>query len=509
MNHICFFVILVTISLYLSIGRCSTIDKRIISAPDSCLSHAECPASDFCQTNTLSNTSFTCVSRFKKDDVCNSDIDYECESTLFCSSPSAGNNGRSRCRPRSVLGQPCLLSSFQSCAGLPSVVCSPNTKTCVEAEERNLDEDCTSTSCNQTEGLFCDGFTCNRKSTVGGYCEPYSDYCDDTSHCANPFTPSYNINYNTYMCLKSAVAGQKCSSDEQCNGDELICNKPKASEGKCIDASQRIAKLGQPCNPALDKCDSRRGLSCRYLQKGHHVCMHRVVFRTEINYATVPYCSPMNKYSRCTPRFGRPTECRLLSSCEDYPRCEEAALDQTYSIYEEDRHYIRPTAVFPSCHEKQRLLGQGSLCNMYENEICGHGLRCDFVPNIQETANDVPVIDGKSVKKTAHCVKVVSIVNGNCSNPFRHKCDAGLQCVHGLCKRSTKAISKIERQPKSHLGIYSRDRCDTSPLPCAPGLDCTKEGLCDRPIRMVSNGRPCFDTSTHKRVSERILFVFF
>lgn len=286
-------------------------------------------------------------------------------------------------------------------------------------------------------------------------------------------------------------------------GSELVCNIQSGKYGKCIPISRRMTKLGIACNPKLDLCDGRRGLSCQKLN-GEFVCIQRATYHANFQFWITPFCTPANQYSKCMPYFGRTTECRLPSSCKQFPHCEEAMRNQADPRMRTDREYILPTKFFPSCHGKRKYLKHGAICNIHESEICGPELLCYFVPSVKDHPND------SSPEQTRHCVKIIKHVNGDCSDPFRSICNTGLLCVDRRCQKGGKLLKRKYHWKKTHLGIHSYDRCDKSKLPCAPGLVCDKnEGRCNRPKIIVKKGQPCYDISQYRRVSlNSVLYIF-
>lgn len=487
--------ILVLLSIFISLPgfHSSEISSRIITGKRTCLSQSECHSSQYCNTDTFSKTSFTCVLLLKKNDRCNTYLDYQCQRQLHCS--VKGSKGDvARCQPGSKRNEPCDPQIQNSCAGFPYDTCSRDSKTCIQASVGKMNEKCKSGGCNKGQELYCNNSVCRKQHSLGGDCSKYADSCDGSTYCHSPFLFAPKFVLQKAMCVKASDVGQKCLSDKHCKGRESVCIVQSGGYGTCIYPSQRITKPGASCNTKLDTCDRRRGLSCQRFQ-GRYVCMQRATYRSNFRHWTTPYCTPNNKFSHCMPYFGRPTECRLPSSCEEFPQCNAAARQQADTRTIAARGYILPTPIFPSCLGEKKFLGQGALCNIHESEVCGTGLHCSFVPVVKEQ------LSNSSPKRTSHCVKVIKYVNGDCSDPFQTKCETGMSCVDGRCLRGRKSF-KLNPNQKTHLGIHSTDRCDTSKLPCAPGLECDKQSRrCERPKKMVKKGSVCYDVSSYRVVS--------
>lgn len=493
MKHIRALPPLLSIVISLPGHQSSKISSRIITAKRICLSQSECPPTHYCNTDTYSISSFTCVPLLKRNDQCNIHLDYQCQRRFYCSDKGS-KSGVRRCQQGSTRNESCDPNIQQSCAGFPYDTCSRDSKTCIQANVGRLDAKCKSGACSKSQRLYCNNLVCRKQHSLGGDCSKYPDSCDGSTYCDNPFLFTPKFMFQKAMCLKTSNVGQKCLSDRQCKGADSVCIIQSGSYGKCIHPSQRITKPGSSCNTKLDTCDRRRGLSCQRFQ-GRYVCMQRATYRSNFRYWSTPYYTPNNKFSQCMPYFGRPTECRILSSCEQFPQCKDAARQQAGTRTTAAREYIIPTPLFWSCLAERKFLRQGALCNIQENEICGPGLLCHFVPSVTDQ------LKYSSPKRMGHCVKVIKQVNGVCSDPFQTKCETGMSCVDGRCRRGRQSF-KFNAQQKTHLGTHSVDRCDTSKLPCAPGLVCDKQSRrCDRPKKMVKKGHVCYDISRFRVVS--------
>lgn len=498
MNRIHFLILFLTLGTSLPSHQCSKPSIRLITSKRTCLSQSECPPTHFCNTDSYSDTSFTCVPLLRKHDRCNIHVDYQCQPNLYCTSEGS-NGGPARCQRGSERTEQCDPNIPRSCAGFPYDACSQDTKTCIEANVGKLNDKCITGECKKSLGLYCDSFTCKKKKSIGGDCSKYRDACDVSTYCDDPFPFPPKHNQNLSFCIKASHVGQKCLSDKHCKGSHGVCNIQSGKYGKCIPASQRVTKPGIVCNPKLDTCDGRRGLLCQKYNS-RHVCMQQASYRSNVRYWMTPFCTPHNKYSKCMPYFGRPTECRLPFTCNDFPQCEAVRRNQADPRLRENREYVLPTKFFPSCYGKRTYLEQGAICNIHESEICGPGLLCHFVPSVKDHPN------ASSPERTRHCVKTVKNVNGDCSDPFLTTCGIGMSCVNGRCRTGEKLFKNKWQQKKTHLGIHAYDRCDKSKLPCAPGLVCDKnEGRCNRPKTVVKKGQPCYEVSKYRRVSSSFL----
>lgn len=491
-----FLVIILTIVPFLPFTQCSKYPPRLITSKQTCLSKGECPPTHFCNTDSDAAPPFTCVPYLRRDDKCNIHIEHQCQPNLYCTD-SGTNGGPARCIRGSERGLPCDPSKQASCAGYPFDACALKTKICIEADVGDLKDDCSYGGCNKSKGLYCDinNHRCEKQKSVGVHCSHFVDSCDDSTYCDNPFHLPLSSNRKSSICIKASRLGQKCLSDEHCKGSTHVCNIVSGRYGKCVMSSRLHTKPGMRCNPGLDSCDGRRGLSCQKFN-GRYVCMQRATYRANFRNWITPFCTPNNRYSKCTPYFGRPTECRLRSSCKDFPRCEQAIESQMDPRRRTDPNVMLATKYFPSCLGKRKYLKQGSICNIQESEICGSGLYCHFVPHV----DDYP--DSSPFQRTGHCVKVVKQVNGDCSDPFSTLCATGMACVNGRCKKGGRLLMGKSKNKKTHIGMHSSKRCDKSKLPCAPGLICYKnEGRCDRPRKVMKKGQSCYEISQYRRVS--------
>lgn len=201
-------LLLLTLSTFLPSHECTKILNPLVSSKHTCLSQPECPPTHFCNTDSYSDTSFTCVPLLRNGDQCNIHLDYKCQPNLYCSSKGS-NGGPPRCQRGSERTERCEPNIQRSCAGFQYDACSQDTKTCIEANVGNLNDKCNSGGCKTSKGLYCHNFTCKKQQSAGGDCSKYWDSCDDSTYCENPLPLPHKANEKSSVCIKASHVGQK------------------------------------------------------------------------------------------------------------------------------------------------------------------------------------------------------------------------------------------------------------------------------------------------------------
>lgn len=272
-------------------------------------------------------------------------------------------------------GQFCIPGSPDLCAG--PAECHPKKKTClVSGFRKAAGENCKNPS---PAGQECAGFCASTSSsgTGPGICfdsQRQGGLCTSNKHCAQP------------------TKGLTMSR-------EVVCNKRSRFIGICSSVSKLIKKLGAPCNPKADLCDSLRDLECR--QKAgtkKFVCQHG----TRTSEQFMSFCDPSSSLGACYQGFG-------LKECKAF----QFALDDYGHKY-----------AFYQCHGSQNVMvPHGSICNLSADGLdyydyylappkltCQKGYECKGVLGVHS--------ESRSEKDPGICLKVLGAWE-NCSEKFK------------------------------------------------------------------------------------------
>lgn len=439
--------------------RAETDPFNVITSSGVCLSDVECPTAYSCHSRR-NYPQYQCNPRSGLNESCFtnpvSSAPVLCQEGLFCSSGV--------CRPTLPVGATCTISS--DCG--PTNYCSLKDRKCERLGK--LGASCMYDSeCNVDAGFYCNTSQqkCVRRKPTGKNCDPEnqvpcSGYCDSL----------------TRRCVETKSELESCTSNEQCSRfpmyrgdrvyDNALCNIAKGSSGICVTESRLIKVLGARCSITKDKCDARRGLSCRWSSKLRKaVCQQ---FKKP-NDNTSAYCTPENELSRCVDDSS-PRGCRLPE----------------YDNMDPDGYLER---LFYRCLRAFEIVPRGAICNRAGFEKCQDGTSCRTIIGVTELQFRT------RPPRLATCVQVKQLGESCSGSKFRTQCDYGLNCKQGVC---------VQGKPKETLPTHADIDDDCSKLPCVPGAVCEDGGFlsdraCTLPTKSASEGKICFNTARFYRVS--------
>lgn len=457
-----FFVI---ISAILYSVRAETDPFNLIIAPGVCLSDVECPSTFSCHSRGF-YPQYQCTPRNGLNETCYTNpinsAPILCQEGLFCSSGV--------CRSTLPLGATCTISS--DCG--PTNYCSLEDRKCKKLGK--LGTSCMYDSeCDVDAGFYCNSLRqkCLRRRPAGKYCNPNNQvvcagYCDSS----------------TKKCVETKSELESCTSNQQCSRfplhrgdrvyDDALCNIPKGSTGICVTESRLIKVLGARCSISKDKCDARRGLSCRWSSKLRKAVCQQMK-KPKDN--TIDYCTPGSEFSKCVDD-SVPRGCRL----PDYDNTDP------------DGYLER---LFYRCSRAFEVVPRGAICNRAGFEQCEDGTSCNTILGVTELQFRT------RPPRLATCVKVMQLGESCSGSKFRTQCDYGLKCKQGVC---------VKGKPKETLPTHADIGDDCSKLPCVPGAVCENGGFfsdraCTWPTKIVSKGQLCFGTARFYKVSSTHFYV--
>ncbi|KAI0562826.1 hypothetical protein FGB62_52g02 [Gracilaria domingensis] len=413
----------------------------------------------------------TCAPRLPQDSVCHQVGTAECEEETFCGFLHDDNSEPYRCYPQASEGSQCALSATAPCQG--NLVCQIEPK-CRPFTFGLAGDFCQYDShCQVDQGFFCplEAFSeptrCTQRRAAGGECTESSQF-----ECEGFCVSSGSIEYvRPGICQPLQTAGEKCTDHVQCRKStlleehrsaNLLCNIPIGHTGVCVLETDLLRELGAACNPANDRCDARRGLSCDRVGRRFR-CVQRGIMNASGAYD--PFCTPNSDLSSCPPG----TECRRgLSPSKQFE------------------------GMF-TCRKRREIVPLGHTCGDWEFAVCERGAICAEAPGFARRTGGYPS------PATRTCMKVVA-VGARCADLLRFKCQEGSFCVDGVCQRQETGLAVPER-------FVSLDE-DCSELSCAPGTVCVAEapGLarrCALPVREAGLLQPCSESALFQLVRLR------
>lgn len=475
----------------------SAVRPASATSPSVCLSNGDCPAGSTCDTTDDFNypATYACTPFVKPGAKCFNKL--TCTAGHFCGADSQfALRSEYTCRPYLPLGSTCFVNN--ACIGhsmnASCLVADPDMpygrrKCTADAKAMPAQP---GESCERFErvcgnGLYCSSpwskGVCRRKKWGGGRtCGTLGEEECRSDSCVSVWFKNFKR-----VCAPMKRTGQLCSNGKMCEGyssGESVCNIPRGSTGKCMKITSLLTRPGMKCKPGYDRCDSRRGLSCRYAGKSLGFrCAHRA-FPGDVGLpekycsSTVGKTNPM--LSTCNPQNGVPTECR-------------------------------PGKFFDECQPRaQKMVAQGEVCTDADlKSQCAPGLYCRSSDSVRTQRFGTELVQ--------YCTKIVE--NGMKCDTFNTSCRFPLQCTNGICAEQTRSTSLAEdyaQVGKEYNGFNYG--CDPSGKDdrygmCAPGLTCRenseKQFECLKPLVTVKKGKPCFSTAAFDKVCFFALFFIF
>lgn len=439
------FPFLTAIALQWGVNRAVLInDTLLATSVNTCMSNFECPTDQYCSGADWYEALQKCVKRGHRGSNCQVRSD-SCISGFVCADAPT----KTVCLERLNDGDICKRNVYQ---------CSEDLD-CVKSQDGNFR--CTmklsagsrcaySNQCSSSQNLSCKMRKCTQKSAVGQSCTNYeqceSSICASSKKCA----PRQKIGK---LCLEDAHCVNSASPNT--NGNHVYCNQGAipSKHGRCLKDSQLIKELGANCSPKYDRCDSRRGLSCKWSPSDNrHVCQQRTVSG---------FCTPGSNYSKCESSFFSTRECYLAPDLGSYQE---------------------PTPRFYKCNPFRTKVPIGIVCNNYAVE-CPKGSQCTTIPGISQ------YIGGAVGAFPYRACVYVRGVGEKCENKFESKCQDGLKCENGKCIKGSSS------SPETHANFGIS--CDS--LPCVPGAECVK-GTCQKRTKFVGLLQPCAPDALYNRV---------
>lgn len=446
-------------------------ESHVITSANVCLTNAECPKSHYCLLTGFRSTN-RCTSRHLHAHVCLAYND-DCQSGLYCKF-SRKKNG-TICQKQISLQKPCSPNDVAPCVG--SAICSRLKRKCLPPKTTGGEGDpCErEADCNLDHGVYChySSKTCKTQKSEGSKCDGFRDVYECNGFCAAGHYQKGGI------CLNPRPLGSLCMQDEHCAkvsrlpfpSARTVCNVLMGKIGRCMLQSALLKSLGLPCNPKIDRCDSRRALRCLFDKAmNKNVCQQRI--------SVMLYAEQNRNY--CTP--GSP-----LSTClqEDVARVCRRSKRLEYSL--ED---------FFHCNEPIQTLPRGSVCDHLEAVQCEPGTSCEKLSGVRLRH------DQKHQTPLLMCVKLVKR-GGDCSDKFSTKCKGGLTCKKGTC---------IPDKPASISPKNTHTTIDghCTSLPCIPGTVCDRPDSvppssgfkqCMFPVIVAKKGESCTDDARFRKVS--------
>lgn len=465
-------------SHFLVITLAAVNQTALVTFKNTCFSNSECPSGKFCNFDPeVSPFTSYCLPLRKLGATCTASSST-CTKGLECTFPF--NASVARCRKiKSTVGNPCTVDGpgIRTCNGgercAPSV---PNSKkyVCTAGRGRNGDACEWDDNCDQDGGFYCkDQRVCRPKVQPGALCTNFDNY-----HC-NGFCRTSPLKRSQQICIAEHQEGGKCKDEENCFNEinsvnpkgRMICNLQSLQLGEfipgklgiCVREANLLKKLGTKCSPNMDKCDTRRGLSCRRLSQKKFVCK-QVAF----------YCTPNNKFSTCDQTAdGTPAVCAIPN-----PDLSSAS----FGSVRDERFY--------QCVRKESVVRRGQVCNQFAQTRCESGATCSWVSGIRGP----PCF--RYCDSLWYC-RAPKKIGSKCESKFKDDCGDGNTCKNGKC------VKIIKFNDYSHAG----ESVNCTTLPCAPGLICQgngKQKTCGKPIVHVGRGKPCFPIIGVTRVSYQI-----
>lgn len=434
-THPKIFLLAICVSVLVHDSACQ-YPSITVSDPKSCLYGIECALDHICYNHVCLALESTPYPNY-----CPEDSDKVCLRNQRCV--------KGKCKNMSDPGEACVPGSPDLCAG-PSE-CHPKKKTCLITGFKKAA-----------------GEKCKNPSPVGQEC---AGFCVSTSLSGT----------GPGICFNGQKQGELCTSDKHCAqpsiglkiGSEVVCNKRSKSIGVCSSVSKLIKKLGAPCNPKNDLCDSHRDLECR--QKAgtrNFVCQHG----TRTSEFSMFFCDPKSSLGACYQGFGL-RECKAINFAQD-----DFIRGHDYAFYE--------------CHASETVeVPQSSICNLsadgehyydYYSDppklTCQKGFECKGVLGVHS--------ESRSDNDPGICVKVLG-AGENCSDKFKTQCKKGWRCQSAKCVRG-KPNKKDKR--KTHIPENGSCQMTATALPCIPGSKCvaaegSKRGRCS--YRPLPEGAVC------------------
>lgn len=428
-----------------------------ITSPSACLSDIECPTTHYCSLRKVA-PAFSCLPRLSAGVKCRSSI-TECKPGLHCGATRPSSDTK-RCQKQKALGETCQPDDAFSC--LAPNVCHDKTNICVPDTFGLAGDSCEEygnnyfATCKQQ--FHCVNRKCKRKKSKGS--------CVNDFECAGICAGGLPIEFKG-QCLDLHKQNQVCSRNSDCKQvlnppprtDELVCNIhiPSGIAGICVLESNLLRRLGQKCNREKDRCDARRGLSCRWANTlSRFACVHT---------SSSIYCEPGSTLSSCITD-GTPRECRKPIFHGGY----------------------RPLPFF-QCLRRRETRPWGTVCNRDTFTVCEVGTSCELVPGIgNKMAYPPPAL--------RMCLKVRNL-GGKCGNNLRVTCGKSLICKNGTCVKGVE-----NRSVKVTHADFSTS---CAKLPCVPGYSCEQPPgsfkKCVLPARTVGLGKVCYGKALFGRVS--------
>lgn len=471
-----FFVSLILLVHYTAHGFDSVYPNQpqLITSPQFCFNDFECPRDKYCTTFGFSSfhdgdpdeqPPTACVPRLPKGATCH--WSTPCEEGTFCRRTYGVDwHIHDECAPQIPAGAPCPLSSANQCRGdlvcRVEPICRPF-KFGFEGDSCNNPEDC-----RLLEGFYCDKMLkkCVARKRPGEECRRWVDEDGRCQGFCADHIASHKIDAS--VCHRLQSEGEPCTEDFQCQNipyslrtsrtNDFICNMPHDGTGVCVLQSDIIKELGLPCDPRMDTCDGRRGLSCA-LVENQYVCVQNGM-------SSHPFCTPGSPLSECPPdRMGNLRECRrLLNTSKAF-----------IGLY--------------MCRRRRQVAMLGQACSRHEFVVCEFGTSCEVVPRV-----DSPIAK-YFIPLFRTCMRYVPI-GSSCKDPFRTVCQKGSSCVEGICQESGTA-SQFDIELTDQWGNCSK-------LWCPPGTRCVVDRLfasCELPVKRVGLWESCSDSPQFRVVS--------
>ena len=335
-------------------------------------------------------------------------------------------------------------------------------------------------TCNAEQGLFCEYLLhganlggrswCIRRKKYGERCTS-ADACEN-GVCTNPGDVFEGI------CETELRIGEICTENYQCgmqlhisaNSNRPVCNyrrghgQKKSRFGICVFEIMLITKLGQQCDPKLDRCDAARGMECAQHQ-GKFVCM-------QFSHAG-ERCTPGSPLSTC---LGPPSGAAQLE-------CRRKLHKITKKPFSSDK-----------CLRKRETVRTGEICSNSEFAVCESGSVCTVSKLAKDNSSYPP-------KPLAYCMKILPLGSTCKAESSNQACVEGSVCINERCTTSTSGAPKQPLQTKA-AGL--QEGC--SKKPCAPSLVCVDLGYrrrCAFPAVQKDLGQPCANTAVRRMVSSK------
>lgn len=456
--------------------------QRVVTSSGNCFRDSECDnRSEYCSLNNR------CHTRRSENAGCL--VNKACDYGLYCRGKGTKFGV---CIRQNGLFEKCDKKDVESCAvnGNVRYMCSLTKNKCVrsgfEGDACSWNGDCQADYYCKTTHLTWTG-TCRKKLPEGAKCGLNDDYNECQGVCArghaDHLLPAERFKHS--ICVTGSKLAEACTESRQCRGhvddnegprfdrnkfkiSPVTCNIPKGDVGICEHEHKLIKKEGLKCNPSIDRCDARRGLSCRTTHTGPK-CMFNVFDEDKFSSS---FCDINGEFSRCNNHAGIPTECRKGNVVDIL----HSSIYQYSSEFDESFR----------CHRKREMVPQGSPCSHVSYGVCEKGTICRSVPGIQEGYYKSPT--------TKYCVAVKK-EGEKCFSKFNHACKDGLKCHKNVCVKG--------KPDKTITHADFNSKCDI--LPCTPGFNCQKKNVYNYPYCILKNkpkskGR-CYDTALETYVS--------